>query len=89
MQWIQHFLPLLEAALELAFRHCRGGSAIVYGFQGHPGTIALIAAVSFLETRRNHNGPNKESKEGGGLDFFLVAKSCCTVKTVCTGELSW
>jgi hypothetical protein len=59
------FLPLLEAPLELNFRYCIGGSAIVCGFQGHPENIILIAAVSFLETRRNQKGSNQANKEGG------------------------
>jgi len=59
------FLPLLEAPLELTSRYCKGGSAIVCGFLGHPGDIVLTAVVSVLETRRNHKDANQASTEGG------------------------
>jgi hypothetical protein len=60
------FLTLLEAPLELTFRHCSGGQQLFVNFRGILETV-LIAAVSFLETRRNHKGSNQASKEGGGL----------------------
>jgi hypothetical protein len=35
-------------------------------FRGNPGNYALVADISLPETRRNFNGPNLASKEGGG-----------------------
>jgi hypothetical protein len=43
-----------------------GRSAIVPEFQWHPGNDALLASISFSETRRNRKGANQASKEGGG-----------------------
>jgi hypothetical protein len=36
-----------------------GCSAIFHTFQLNPANITLVTAVSFLEIRRNHKGPNK------------------------------
>jgi hypothetical protein len=35
-----------------------GWSAFIPEFQGHPGNNTLITAISFLNTTRNHRGPN-------------------------------
>jgi hypothetical protein len=43
------FLPLLEAP---------GCSASVPELLRHPENNALLTVISFLDTRRNHNGPN-------------------------------
>jgi hypothetical protein len=43
-----------------------GQSEIVPEFLGHPANDTLSAAISILETRRNHKGPNQGSKEGVG-----------------------
>jgi hypothetical protein len=39
---------------------------IVFEFQGHAGNSAFVTAVSFLETKRYHNGPNQASQKAGG-----------------------
>jgi hypothetical protein len=58
---------------------CVGWSMIVPEFQIHPGTDNFLAAISLSETRRNHKGPNRVSREGGGATaMYLVAKICCT-----------
>jgi hypothetical protein len=57
---------------------CVGQSMIVPEFQRHPGNDTL-AAISLSETRRNHKGPNRVSREGGGATAtYLLAKICCT-----------
>jgi len=38
---------------------------IVFEFQGHAGNSAFVAAISFLETRRYHKGPNQASQKAG------------------------
>jgi hypothetical protein len=43
-----------------------GQSVTAPEFQWHPKNDALLASISFSETRRNLKGPNKEGKEGGG-----------------------
>ena len=63
----------------------KGGSAVKCGFQGHPGNIVPIAAVN----KKKSQGCQSGMYGGWGLDVFLVARNCCTVKTVCTGALLW
>jgi hypothetical protein len=59
------FLPMPEAELGPTFLESQVGlSTTVSEFQGLPGNDALIPAISFLETRRNHKGPNQVSDVG-------------------------
>jgi hypothetical protein len=44
---------------------CVGWLVIVREFQRQSGSDTPLPAISFLETRRNHKGPNQMTKEGG------------------------
>jgi hypothetical protein len=42
-----------------------GCTVIVPEFQRRPGNYTLLGVILFLETRRNHKGPNQANKEDG------------------------
>jgi len=87
------FLPLLEALLELTFRHCRGGGGgggrKCVWISGTPWKHCPDSCSFILGNKKKSQECQSGMYGGWGLDMLLVAKNCCTVKTVCTGALSW
>jgi len=55
---------------------------IVPEFQGHPGSGASIAAVSYLQEEETAMGQIRQV-------LFIVTKNSCTDKVVGAGALLW
>jgi len=59
-------------------------SATLLEFHGHTHNNKLIAGISFLETRTNHNQPNQASKECQGTrTLFSTAEIAALPQQVC------